>query len=259
MWPFHPSSSADELPGAHDRPAASTRAAEKCDNADKVPGEHTEQADAKEVYFPGITGWPNERLSIPFVMRAPFLLATSFVVGFSLGAARGGPIAAFRYRAENAHRLPTTQTGWFLYHKSKNYHSIVGGVKEGVKFGGVLAAWAGLFMACEEVIDQSRAKMFTPQIHIDDSRDVLDKQEQQYAYRDAASTVVAAMTTAGVYSWKRGLDAYTTARTARLALKYSLIYGLVQDAAATLRGQRPAYIDWIARHTWERRHRVDDS
>ena len=187
----------------------------------------------------GITGHPNERLSIPFILRAPLLLCSSAVVGFSLGAAHGGSIAAYRYRAENAHRLPTTQTGWYLYHKSKNYHSILGGVKEGVKLGGVLCGWATIFMCCEEIVDKSRERIF--------ARGADDDAPGQ---RDAASTVVAAMSTAGIYSWKRGWDKFTAARTARMALKYSFIYGMIQDLAASLRGNRPAYIDWVWRKTF---------
>jgi hypothetical protein len=187
--------------------------------------------------IPAVTGYANERLSIPFIIRAPLLLTSSFIVGFSLGAAHGGPVAAFRYRAENAHRLPTTQTGWYLYHKSKNYHSIIGGVKEGVKLGGVLCGWATVFMCCEEIVDRSRGRLFAK----GDDDDVANGQ------RDAASTIVAAMSTAGIYSWKRGLDKFTAARTAKTALKYSLLYGIVQDLAASLRGNRPAYIDWAWR------------
>jgi hypothetical protein len=196
--------------------------------------------------LPAITGYANERLSIPFIVRAPLLLTSSFTVGFSLGAAHGGPIAAYRYRAENAHRLPTTQTGWYLYHKSKNYHSIIGGVKEGVKLGGVLCGWATIFMCCEEVVDRSRGRLFAKR-----DEDVTNGQ------RDAASTVVAAMSTAGIYSWKRGLDKFTAARTAKIALKYSLLYGLVQDLAASLRGNKPAYIDWALRKAFAQRSTVE--
>jgi hypothetical protein len=196
--------------------------------------------------FPAITGYANERLSIPFIVRAPLLLTSSFVIGFSLGAAHGGPIAGYRYRAENAHRLPKTQTGWYLYHKSKNYHSIVGGVKEGVKLGGVLCGWATIFMCCEEVVDRARGRMFAK-----GEDDIANGQ------RDAASTVVAAMSTAGIYSWKNGLDKFTAARTAKTALKYSFLYGIVQDLAASLRGNRPAYIDWALRKTFGERLMVE--
>lgn len=197
--------------------------------------------------WPGITGHPDERLSIPVILRAPLLLCSSATVGFSLGAAHGGPIAAYRYRAENAHRLPTTQTGWYLYHKSKNYHSILGGVREGVKLGGVLCGWATIFMCCEEVVDRSRGRMFAR-----GEDDVAPGQ------RDAASTVVAAMSTAGIYSWKKGLDKFTAARTAKTALKYSFIYGIIQDLAASLRGNQPAYIDWMWRKTFGENSMTED-
>ena len=232
MWPF---SNAKSPPAEQLVPRLSI---EKPDPLDRE--ESLQDLDGTTfVKIPAITGYPNERLSIPFIVRAPLLLTSSFIVGFSLGAAHGGPIAAYRYRAENAHRLPTTQTGWYLYHKSKNYHSIVGGVKEGVKFGGVLCGWATIFMCCEELVDRSRGRLFAK---TDD--------EVASGQRDAASTVVAAMSTAGIYSWKSGLDKFTAARTAKIALKYSLLYGIVQDLAASFRGNRPAYIDWAWRKTF---------
>lgn len=183
-----------------------------------------------------LTGWPNERLSIPFILRAPTLMIASFACGFSLGASHGATKSAFRYRAENAHRLPTTQTGWFLYQKSKNYHAMLGGAKEGVRFGSVCTAWATLFMITEEMVDQSRARL-------------LARGDDDFAtgQRDAGSTIIAGMTLAGTYSWKRGLDHFATARTAQSALKFSIAYGLVQDVAASLRGNPPAYVTWLRR------------
>ncbi|EXJ66340.1 uncharacterized protein A1O5_10492 [Cladophialophora psammophila CBS 110553] len=182
------------------------------------------------------TGWPNERLSIPLILRAPTLMLASFACGFSLGASQGATKGAYRYRAENAHRLPTTQTGWFLYQKSKNYHAMLGGIKEGVRFGSICTGWATLFMVTEEMVDLSRARLFA---RGDD--DVATGQ------RDFGSTVIAGMTLAGIYSWKRGLDHFAAARTARSALRLSLAYGLVQDLAASLRGSPPAYVSWLKR------------
>ena len=40
-------------------------------------------------------------------------------------------------------------------------------------------------------------------------------------------------------------DVYTAARTAKLGLKLSLTYGLLQDALEALKGNRPAYIDFM--------------
>lgn len=237
MWPFTKTESPAELlpPAPKEKPDA-----QPPDEASRV----LEEAEFSEL--PAITGYANERLSIPFILRAPLLLTSSFILGFSLGAAHGGPIAAYRYRAENAHRLPTTHTGWYLYHKSKNYHSIIGGVKEGVKLGGVLCGWATIFMCCEELVDRSRGRLFAK-----------DDDEVATGQRDAASTVVAAMSTAGIYSWKNGLDKFTAARMAKIALKYSFLYGIVQDLAATLRGNRPSYIDWALRKTFGERSLVE--
>lgn len=234
MWPF---TSTKEMSDGIPFETARSLGHDDASSVDDVLLDTGEDQNSQK--WPGVTGYPNERLSIPFVLRAPLLLITSSVVGFSLGAAHGGPIAAYRYRAENAHRLPTTQTGWYLYQKSKNYHSILGGVKEGVKLGGVLCGWATVFMCCEEVVDRSRARIFA---RGDD--------DIALGQRDAASTVVAAMSTAGIYSWKQGLDKFTAARTAKMALKYSLMYGVVQDLAASLRGNQPAYISWCMRKTF---------
>ena len=40
-------------------------------------------------------------------------------------------------------------------------------------------------------------------------------------------------------------DVYTAARTAKLGLKLSLTYGLIQDALAAMKGNRPRYLDFI--------------
>ncbi|KIX07887.1 uncharacterized protein Z518_02541 [Rhinocladiella mackenziei CBS 650.93] len=185
------------------------------------------------------TGWPNERLSIPFILRAPTLMLASFACGFTLGASQGSQKGAYRYRAENAHRLPTTQTGWFLYQKSKNYHAMLGGIKEGCRFGSICLGWATLFMVTEEMVDLSRARLLA---RGDD--DIVTGQ------RDAGSTVIAGMSLAGFYSWKRGLDHFAAARTAKVALKFSVMYGLIQDLTATIRGKPPAYIAWLKKKTF---------
>jgi len=113
---------------------------------------------------------------------------------------------------------------------------MLGGMREGVRFGSVCTGWATLFMFTEELIDQSRARLFA---RGDD--DVATGQ------RDAASTVVAGLTVAGIYSWKRGFDHFATAGTARTALRISLAYGVVQDLASSIRGNPPAYISWLRR------------
>lgn len=40
-------------------------------------------------------------------------------------------------------------------------------------------------------------------------------------------------------------DVYTAARTAKVGLKLSLAYGLLQDLFASFRGSRPQYIQFV--------------
>lgn len=75
-----------------------------------------------------------------------------------LGASYGTQMAALRFRAENAHRLPSTANGWYLYHKSKNYRIMLAGLKEGFKMGPKVALWGGGFFVVEEAVDISRGK-----------------------------------------------------------------------------------------------------
>lgn len=229
MWPFNSAQIDQENDTLVNSPLLS-------DVAVQPPSHEPAPVREEEDTPVGFTGWPNERLSIPLVLRAPTLMLASFTCGFTLGASQGATKGAYRYRAENAHRLPTTQTGWFLYQKSKNYHAMLGGMKEGVRFGSICTGWATLFMMTEEMVDLSRARLFA---RGDD--DIATGQ------RDFGSTVIAGMTLAGLYSWKRGLDHYAAAGTARSALRISLAYGLTQDLIASIRGNPPAYVSWLGK------------
>lgn len=95
-------------------------------------------------------------MSLPFGMRLPLAATLSFVSGMALGISHGSQTAGLRFRAENAHRLPTTPTGWYLYHKSKNYHMALGGVKEGMKMGAKVSFWTAGFFGIEEMFDRYR-------------------------------------------------------------------------------------------------------
>lgn len=76
--------------------------------------------------------------------------------GMSLGLAHGSKMAGLRFRAEHAHRLPTTTTGWYLYHKSKNYHLAFGGLKEGFKVGARLSVLSTAMFCAENLFDVYR-------------------------------------------------------------------------------------------------------
>ena len=96
------------------------------------------------------------RLSIPFFIRLPTATAGAFITGMALGLSHGSKTAGLRFRAENSHRFPTTSTGWYLYHKSKNYHAMLGGIKEGMKMGLKISFWTGAFYLIEEAVDRLR-------------------------------------------------------------------------------------------------------
>lgn len=99
-----------------------------------------------------------DRLSIPYIGRISAATTGAFLTGMFLGLSHGMQTSALRFRAENSHRFPTTSIGWYLYHKSKNYHVMLGGVKEGFKMGLKVAFWAGGFFVVEEAVDRLRGR-----------------------------------------------------------------------------------------------------
>lgn len=119
---------------------------------------------------------PHPRLSLPTSSR--LLLGSVFagVVGFTLGALQGGQMAQLRFRAEHAHKMPDTTAGWYLYHKSKNYHAMHGGIREGFRMGAKTSFWSLLALGLESTVDQCRGA------------------------RDMFSTTVATLTVAGAFS-----------------------------------------------------------
>ncbi|MCJ1398592.1 hypothetical protein MMC11_001792 [Xylographa trunciseda] len=161
------------------------------------------------------------RLSVPFQIRFPAATATAFFAGSFLGVSHGSQTAGLRFRAENAHRLPTSSTGWYLYHKSKNYHMMFGAIKEGLKMGSKVGFWVGGFFAVEEAIDRARGRV------------------------DFLSTVVAGLSVAGGLSAWHRFPLLAAAKTAKIGLLSGLVFGLTQDALGLARGRRPFYVDFI--------------
>jgi hypothetical protein len=118
----------------------------------RTPPQHLpplSQAEVEALYH-------DSRLSIPAPLRIPMASALSFFVGFTLGTARGGKSAGLQFRAEHAHKLPTSMKGWYLYHKSKNYHMAYGGVLEGFRMGFKVSFWATSIFAIEQMFDSYR-------------------------------------------------------------------------------------------------------
>ncbi|OTB01326.1 hypothetical protein M426DRAFT_323597 [Hypoxylon sp. CI-4A] len=168
--------------------------------------------------------WKDSRLSIPPLIRIPAAALTSFTLGMALGLAHGSKMAGLRFRAEHAHRLPTTTTGWYLYHKSKNYHLAFGGLKEGVKVGARLSVLSTAMFCAENLFDVYRGT------------------------KDIFSTVMASLAVAGGFSFWNRFSAAETARTARKGLKFGLAYGAIQDVVSLAKGRPVSYVEWIRRH-----------
>ncbi|GAB7347384.1 hypothetical protein MBLNU459_g4313t1 [Dothideomycetes sp. NU459] len=214
---------------------------------------------------------PNDRLSIPFTARLPITVLVASIGGFALGAAQGGTMTGLRFRAENAHRLPTSQVGWYLYHKSKNYHIALGGIKEGLRMGFRLGFWTGSFFCMEEAVDRLRGAVVRNWVGFKErrreekafkasgGRDYEEEQREMglekvvnerdvWVQRDFLSTIVAALGTAGGFSaWNR-FPVQTAARTATIGLKYGFVFGITQDLLGLIRGRRLGYVEFVKRH-----------
>ncbi|KAL1901086.1 hypothetical protein Sste5346_002153 [Sporothrix stenoceras] len=167
--------------------------------------------------------WRQSRLSLPDIVRIPLAAMASFTVGMGLGIAHGSTMAGMRFRAEHAHKLPTTTTGWYLYHKSKNYHVAIGGIREGLKMGAKVSVWTTAMFGIETLFDHYRGAA------------------------DVANTVLACVTVAGGFSLWNRLPLATAARTTKTAILVGFAYGSLQDLAGIARGRRVSYVDYLRR------------
>lgn len=191
----------------------------------------------------------NDRLSIPFTDRVEFSIITGAFAGFLIGVIKGSQDSGLRFRAENAHRLPTAQTGWYLYHKSKNYNMMLGGAVEGLKQARRFALWTGLFFILEEGVDRGRAFARREYVERKSGRLVSVNEEGDLlqGQRDALSSGLAGLGTAGAFSLWNRLPLPTAARTAKLGASAGLAFGLLQDGLSLLSGRRVGYADFIGR------------
>lgn len=234
MWPFNSNSLVDDSLPQLTTPIAQT-APSTALSPSKI-GEPTSSVLTEQIQ-PYIRQ-SSDRLGLHPAIRFLTIGFVTFTTGFVLGAAEGGNTAAFRYRAENAHRLPSSKAGWYLYGKSKGYHTIVGGVTQGIKAGFRFTGWAALFMGIEEGLDRARGKAFA-------STRERELGVLARGQRDFLNTTSAAVALAGIHSWRNNLDRFSATRMTKLALKFAIPFGLAQDVLASLRGERPRYVDWI--------------
>jgi len=166
-----------------------------------------------------------------------------------MGVAHGSNESGLRFRAEHAHRLPTSQAGWYLYHKSKNYHMLLGGIIEGLRMSVRLAWWVGLYVMTEEGVDRGRAAVVRHyRAAVQDAASEADV-ARVAGNRDFVSSVLAGLGTAGAFSaWNR-FPLPTAVRLAKTGAKVGLGFGLAQDVVSLLRGRRLGYVEFIKKHT----------
>ena len=117
------------------------------------------------------------RLGMEIQKRLPYTTNAAFATGMVIGCSYGGKKAAYQFRAENAHRFPTSGAGWLQYHRAKNNIVFVNAVKEGLRMGFKLGASAFTFCLFEETVDYAR-----------------------HDQRDFLSTVTAGLSFSGIYS-----------------------------------------------------------
>lgn len=117
------------------------------------------------------------RLGLHVRQRVHYTALAAFLSGITIGVPHGAKKASYLFRAENAHRVPNSPSGWFQYHKWKNYAIGSRGLADGLKMGSGLALGAIAFSLFEETVDYAR----------NDRRDFL-------------STVTAGLSFSGIYS-----------------------------------------------------------
>jgi hypothetical protein len=163
------------------------------------------------------------RLGFTLAERTVLGSISAFAVGAILGASHGGRKDGLRFRAENAHRLPKSQKGWYLYHKSKNYAAMFGGMKEGMRMALRTSVWTVGFIMLEAAADSHRG---------------------YGGKQDFLSTATAGVVTAAFWSAWHRFPAATTVRTAMLGLKIGVGYGLAQDLLGLVRGRELSYVEY---------------
>lgn len=180
-----------------------------------------------------------DRLGMSFDRRLVLAAFSSGIAGFTLGASHAGNMASLRFRAENAHRLPKSQPGWYLYHKSKNYYKAKEGVQVGVRKGAWVAAWTSVFLVVEESMDVFRGtwragRTLTEMEGIDElDMKAMDKSIRRN--RDFLSSTLAGIVTSGLWSAWHAFPMATAARTIRTGAIVGLAYGLLQDGMMYVR------------------------
>lgn len=160
----------------------------------------------------------DERLSLPLVSRLIVYSSVSSLLCFTLGSILGAKKSGLRFLAENAHRLPRTIEGWYFYHKTKNYHVMLGGIKMGLKYAFRTSFWVTTYICIEAAIDRIRGCI------------------------DAANTMFASLFSGLMFCYFNKLSYTTTLRIFYLTGSLGLVSGILQDILRYRNGQYVWYL-----------------
>jgi hypothetical protein len=122
------------------------------------------------------TDFSAERLGVQPLFRITSIAMFTLVTGTLLGFMKEQRLASLRHRAENAHRMPRSEKGWFFYKRSEVQYGVAMGMMRGPKLGLRLSSAFAAFSVTEATVDYARG----------------DK-------RDFISTVVAALSCTGLF------------------------------------------------------------
>lgn len=161
----------------------------------------------------------HDRLSMPPAARLFLFTVSSSLLTFLLGAISGGRRTSYQFLAENAHRLPRTHQGWYFYHKTKNYRVMFGGIKSGFRYASRTMVWTLLYTGTEAALDKTRGTV------------------------DFINSTTAAITTAGIFSWRNAFSKQLTRRTMRMSVLVGLSVGIMQDGMLWAKGERVWYLE----------------
>ncbi|KAG9284693.1 hypothetical protein G9A89_002924 [Geosiphon pyriformis] len=139
--------------------------------------------------------------------------------GFLYGSYEGGKRTGFQYLAENAHKLPTTRSGWYFYHKRKNHKVILGGMKHGVRYSVKTGSLCFLFVGIEAGWDSVRGEA------------------------DFANTLISGLSTALIFSSIYRLPMQSIKYACMFGGGFGLFSGVAQDAYRYYKGERIWYFD----------------
>jgi hypothetical protein len=128
--------------------------------------------------LPVITRSPSERLSLATPERITLAMLINACTAFASGCHQGARTSGLRFLAENSHRMPKSQKGWYIYHRYKKNKMMIGGLQAGVKRTLQWSIWPGVFLGTEAMLDDLRGG----------------------TSKDFFSTTVAGVVTGGIYS-----------------------------------------------------------